>query len=67
MTIEYARAYTKERLAEADSKRLIQQAVPSQRVAHGSGFLRARVGEWLIKVGEQLLGPHTLGSQASPR
>ena len=67
MTIDYAKAYTKERLAEAETKRLMQQAVLSQRASRGIGSLRAGVGGWLIKVGERLLGVHTLGSPALAR
>lgn len=67
MTIEYARAYYKERLAGADSKRLMRQAAPSQRAFRGIGSVRARLGGWLIELGEQLIGVHTLSSQTFAR
>ena len=65
MTIDYAMAYTKERLARADSKRLMRQAIHGQKVSRGaSSSLRAGVGRRLISVGEQLLGVHALEAPA---
>lgn len=61
MTIDYARAYTKERLARADSRRLMRQAIHGQKANRGaSGSLRAGMGRMLVSVGEQLLGLHAL-------
>ena len=64
MTIDYARAYSKELLARADTRRLMRQAIQGRKASHLiSHSLRGRVGRRLIRLGERLLGGHNLVSQ----
>ena len=54
MTIDYARAYAKERMAHANNKRLQREAIHTHKaMSTTGGRARARIGRQLVSIGRE--------------